>query len=114
MVLPIKYVLGMSNPVSFETGETRSAIVTDEALSETSGYAFDIVVYTATFLDSTGEKLPAAFVVSLDRGAINLVSNQALDSAVYSQDTGLLTLSWEVPTALGSGMIVVDWETQII
>jgi len=69
MAIGIKYLAGSSLGTAFETGETRSVIVTLESVSAVSGYEDDVITYACTVLDSEAETVPAAFVATL-KGAI--------------------------------------------
>jgi hypothetical protein len=89
-------------------------LVTDEDLSVHFGFEWDEVTYTATVLDEDANKLPASFVVNLRLDGVPVVSNQALDSSVYSQSTGLLTLVWYVPSGFGEGTVDLQWAEQEI
>ena len=97
-----------------ETVETRTVEVTDEALDKTQGYEGDEVVYTATVLDNTAEKLPATFVVDLEINGTKVITGQVLDAAVYDQTTGLLTLTWTVPADVGAFTVSLVWAEQLI
>lgn len=94
--------------------EDVDVFVTDEDLSVHFGFEWDEVTYTATVLGEYGGKLPAGFVVNLRLDGVLVVSDQALDSSVYSQSTGLLTLVWHVPSGFGSGTVDLQWAEQVI
>ena len=109
-----RFQSGQSPGVDFTLEETRTVNVTAEALAPTSGYKGDTVVYTATVLDNTGAKLPAAFVATLLFNAQNVFSG-ALDAAVYDQATGELTISFSVPDgAAGVKTLRLTWNQQDI
>ena len=95
-------------------GLEEDVVVTDEDLSIHFGFEWDEVTYTATALDEDGGKLPTSFVVSLRLDGVLVVSDQALDSSVYSQSTGLLTLVWYVPSGFGAGTVDLQWDQQVI
>lgn len=109
-----KYLSGQSTGQPFDTEETRSVVVTGESLDISSGYEGDTVVYTATVKDDQSASLPAAFVADLLIDGVEVVSDQVFDVAVYEQATGLLTLSWVVPAAVGSFTVKLSWDEQII
>ena len=114
MPIGVKYGAGASTGTAFETGETRAIVVTVEALDEVSGYEGDAVVYTATVKDNLANSLPATFVVDLEINTTKVVTAQALDAAVYDQATGLLTLNWVVPSAVGAFNVKLAWAEQVI
>jgi hypothetical protein len=95
-------------------GLEEDVVVTDEDLSIHFGFEWDEVTYTATALDEDGGKLPTSFVVSLRLDGVPVVSDQALDSSVYSQSTGLLTLVWYVPSGFGAATVDLQWSEQVI
>jgi len=113
--MPIKYLSGESTGVSFQLYETRTVVVTNEAINPTSGYEGDIVTYTANVKDNTGATLPSTFVVSLLFGSVEVIGDQELSSDVYDSSTGDLTLQFTVPI-VGPGTYTVKlvWNEQII
>lgn len=114
MAIGIKYLAGTSTGTPYETGETRTVNVTTESVSAVSGYEDDAVTYTATVLDSIAAKLPATFVATLQINGTALITDQVFDVAVYNQTTGLLTLEFTVPSAVGIFSVTLDWAEQII
>jgi len=114
MTIGIKFLSGASGGTPFETGETRSVNVTAEALSAVSGYEGDSITYTATVLDSTVAKLPAAFVATLKIDGTDLVVDQVFDAAAYDQVTGELTIDFIVPAAVAALSVTLNWAEQII
>lgn len=109
-----KYLSGESSGQPFETLETRSVVVTAEALDLSQAYEGDTVVYTATVKDDQAASLPATFVADLMINGTELISSQILDAGVYDQATGLLTLSFTVPAAVGAFTVKLSWDEQII
>lgn len=110
----IKFEAGVSTGVEFTLNETRTVVVTVEAIEPTVGYHGDELTYTATVLDNTDAKLPATFVASLKFGATEVFSG-ALAEAVYDQETGLLTLPFDAPDiAAGEIHIELSWAEQEI
>ncbi|MCJ7768723.1 hypothetical protein MUP79_10080 [Candidatus Bathyarchaeota archaeon] len=95
-------------------GLEEDVVITDEDLSVHFGFEWDEITYTATVLDEDGAKLPASFVVNLRLEGVLVVSDQALDSSVYSQSTGLLTLVWHVPSGFGPATVDLQWAQQVI
>lgn len=114
MALPVKYLGAESTGVAFETGETRSVVVTAEALDKVSGYEGDTVVYTATVKDNLENVLPATFVASLKINETLVITDQVFDAAVYDAVSGLLTLSWVVPADVGTFTVKLVWAEQLI
>lgn len=114
MVLDVKYLGDQSTGTPFETGETRTVIVTNEDLDKVSGYEGTGVTYTATVLDNIGEKLPATFCATLSINGTNVIIGQLFDAGVYSQTTGLLTLQFVVPAAVGAFTVKLTWALQIL
>lgn len=114
MPLPIKFVAGSSTGVPFEIGETRSIVVTAEAVDVSSGYEGDSIIYTATVKDNLGGVLAATFVVDLEIDSTKVVTAQALSAGVYSQTTGLLTLPWAIPAAAGPFTVKLTWAEQLV
>lgn len=114
MAIGIKYLAGSSAGTAFETGETRSVLVTSELLSAVSGYEGDTVTYTATVLDDTAAKLPATFEATLKLNGTDLIIDQAFDVAVYNQTTGELSLDFTVPASVGEFDVLLEWSEQII
>lgn len=112
--MAIKFLGAASTGAGFDTGETRSVDVTAENLDVSAGYEDDVVNYTATVLDSTTAKLPAAFVASLKIDGTVLIADQVFDVAVYDQATGLLDLDFVVPAAVGSFAVTLEWAEQEI
>ena len=109
-----KYLSGSSTGQPFTTEETRTVAVTDEALDKSSGYEGETVVYTATVKDDLGNALPATFVADLLINGTELITDQILNAAVYDPITYLLTLSWQVPAAVGAFTVKLSWDEQII
>ena len=112
--MPIKFIAGSSTGTAFDTGETRSVDVTAESLSEVSGYEGETITYTATVLDSTVAKLPAAFVATLKINGTSLVVDQDFNVGVYDQATGELNIDFTVPAAVGAFTVSLDWAEQEI
>jgi len=113
--MPIKYLAGESSGVQFTLFETRTVVVTNEALSLDSGYEGDTVTYTATVKDNTGATLPSSFIVNLEMNGTTLISNQQLTSDVYDSSTGELTLTFTVPSlSPGTYMVKLTWPEQTI
>ena len=113
--MPIKYLSGESTGVQFSVYETRTVVVTNEAVNPTSGYEGDTVTYTANVKDSTGAVLPSSFVVSLVMNGTTLISNQQLTSDVYDSTSGELTLTFTVPSvSAGTYTVKLTWNEQII
>lgn len=109
-----KYLAGVSTGTPFETGETRTVVVTVEGNAPVSGYVGDTIVYTATVKDDLEASLPATFVASLKINETLVITDQVFDVAVYDQATGLLTLSWTVPADVGTFSVKLTWAEQII
>ena len=114
MAVPDKYVAGSSTGTPFETGTTKSVVVTAEDLSASSGYEGDSITYTATVKDELEGPLPATFVVDLEIDSTKVVTAQALDAGVYDQGTSLLTLVFTVPAAVGTFTVKLVWAEQLI
>ena len=114
MAIGIKFEAGVSTGTPYETGETRQVTITAESLSAVDGYEGDTITYTATVLDNTVAKLPAAFVATLKINGTALITDQVFDAGVYDQGTGLLTLIFTVPAAVGVFSVTLDWAEQII
>jgi hypothetical protein len=141
MTNPIKYLGSQSAGIAFEEYETRTVNVTSETIvsiledgnPHPAPYANDIfegdvVTWSATVKDSAVAVLPATFVAQLDivdatTGAVlaTVVASQAFDSAHYNATTGVLTLSFTVPSGGITGIspntaykIALKWATQII
>ena len=98
----------------YHSFETKTVVVTNEDLSVHLGFEWDEITYTATVLDENSDKLPASFVVSLRLDSVPVVADQALNSGVYSQSTGLLTLVWYVPSGFGAKTVDLQWDEQTI
>ncbi len=111
--MSIKFEGGFSTGVSLTVSETRTVIVTEEAIAPTTGYKGDPVVYTATILDSTGAKLPATFAIALRLNGEQPYGD-VLSEAVYNQETGLLTLPFNIPDVAGDMHIDLAWDEQEI
>jgi len=109
-----KYINGQSTGQPFETLETRSIVVTDEALDQSQAYEGDTVIYTATVKDDLAASLPATFVADLMINGTELITDQVFDAGVYEQATGLLTLSFAVPAPVGNFTVKLSWDEQII
>ncbi|GAI88436.1 unnamed protein product, partial [marine sediment metagenome] len=110
--MSIKYLGDQSEGQAFGTKETKNVVVTEEALDKSSGYEGDTIVYTATVKDDLGVALPATFVADLLINGTDLKSDQVLDAAVYDPITFLLTLSWQVPAAVGNFNVKLSWDEQ--
>lgn len=109
-----KYLSGQSSGQPFETLETRSVVVTAEALDLSQAYEGDTVVYTATVKDDQAASLPAAFIADLLINGTDLIAAQDFNAGVYDQVTGLLTLSFTVPAAVGAFTVKIGWDEQTI
>ena len=114
MPIPVKYSAGSSAGTPFETGETKSVVVTAELNDPVSGYEGDTVVYTATVKDNLEAALPATFVASLKINGTVVITDQVFDATVYDPETKLLTLSFTVPAPTGELTVVLDWAEQLI
>ncbi|MBA7689745.1 hypothetical protein ES703_98256 [subsurface metagenome] len=114
MPLPVRYSAGSSAGTPFETGETKTVVVTAEALDEVTGYEGDTVVYTATVKDNAEAALPETFVASLKINGTVVITDQAFGAAVYDSETKLLTLEFTVPAPTGVLSVVLDWAQQDI
>lgn len=114
MALPTKYAANSSTGTPFETGETRTLVVTAEALDAVNGYEGDTVTYTATVLDDQAAKLPETFVADLEINSTKVVTAQVFDGGHYDQGTGLLTLTFTVPAAVGTFTVKLVWAEQEI
>ena len=114
MAEPVKYLAGESTGVAFTAGETKSVVVTVEAVAPTTGYEGDTIEYTATVKDNLGEALPATFVVDLLYNGTKVVDSQVLDATVYDPVTFLLTLTFTVPAGAGDFTVKLSWAQQDI
>lgn len=112
--MSIKYLGDQSAGQPFATEETKSVVVTEEALDKSSGYEGETVVYTATVKDNLAAALPATFMADLLINGTEVKSDQVLDAAVYDPITFLLTLPWLVPAGMGSFTVKLSWPEQII
>ena len=109
-----KYLAGLSTGTPFEVLETRTVVVTAEGLDISSGYEGATIIYTATVKDDLAASLPVTFVADLKLNGTELIADQILDAGVYDQGTGLLTLSFVVPAAVGNFDVKLSWDEQII
>lgn len=113
--MSIKYGSDQSGGVIFTQGETRYVYVSDEAIVPTSGYAGDMIEYTAIVKDSENEALPATFVMDLMFNAAAVIPGQVLNAVVYDPITFILTLSFSCPTGnIGANTVKLQWAEQII
>lgn len=112
MAVPVKYPAGQSAGTPFATGETKSVVVTNEALSATSGYEGDAIIYSATVKDESEAPLPVAFEVDLEINGTKVITGQVLDASVYDPEDGSLSLEWVVPAAVGSFTVKLVWARQ--
>jgi len=100
--------------LSAEASEIVIVVVTNEALSEVSGYEDDSVTYTATVKDETEAPLPAYFVADLEIDSTKVITGQVFDAEHYDQETMELTLDWVVPAAVGVFTVKLVWAEQDI
>ena len=112
--MAIKFIGNGSLGQPFEVGETRTVDLSGENLSAASGYEGETITYTVTIIDNTTAKLPATFVATLKINGTDLITDQVFDAGVYNQTTGLLTLDFTVPSAVGSFTVSLVWAEQII
>ena len=113
--MAIRYAAGVSTGTAFEVFESRTVDVTAELLSVVNGFENDLITYTATVLDNTLAKLPAAFVATLKLNGTDLVLDQAFDAGVYDQGTGALSLDFNVPSVGDAAYTVtLEWAEQTI
>ena len=114
MVLPVKYLIGVSGGTPFETGVTQHVYVNIEALSAVSGYENDSITYTAIIIDTDTNPMPATFVADLKINNVTVIANQAFDATVYDQETRELTLVFIVPGNVGNFVVKLVWAEQFI
>jgi len=112
--MPVKYEAGQSTGVSFETVETRTVVVSLEAVNPTMAGEGETVTYTATVEDNLGGPLPATFEVDLLFNGTEVLSDQVLDAGVYDQGTHALSLDFTVPAGVGSFTVKLSWSKQVI
>ena len=112
--MAVRYPAGESTGVAFTAGETKTVVVTAEAVTPTSGYQGDTITYTATVQDDLGEVIPATFVADLLYNATKVVDSQVFDAAHYDPATKLLTLTFTVPAGAGPFTVKLSWAQQDI
>ncbi len=113
MAVPDKYLAGSSTGTPFETGNSKTVAVTDEALDKVTGYEGDTIVYTATVQEGANP-IPETFVADLEINSTKVITDQVFDVGHYDQGTKLLTLSWVVPAAVGPFTVKLAWAEQLI
>jgi len=108
-----KFLGDQSTGTPFETGETRTVVVTDEALTAASGFEDDVIEYSATIKDNTDAALPAAFAAQLMINGTQLAS-VVFDVSIYNPATFAFVLDFTVPAAVGTFTVSLEWVDQII
>ena len=111
--MAVKYLAIDSTGVPFDAEEVRTVDVTDEVLSQPSGFEGDVIIYTATVKDSIGLALPDTFTAEL-KGDGAVLASVAFQLSVYDPVTFLLTLDFTVPAIVGAFIIKLTSVDQII
>lgn len=111
--MTIKYLAIDSTGAPFDTNETRTVDVTNEAVSVSSGFEGDVIDYTATVKDSMGIAMPVTFCAELMINGTELAS-VAFQASVYNPGTFLLTIPFTVPAPVGSFTVKLTSVDQVI
>ena len=105
--------LAMDSPGGpFETGETRTVIVTQEVLGVSSGYEGDTVEYVAVVKDNTGAALPPVFHAELMINGTELLD--IVFGRPYDPMLCLLMVFFVIPAPVGEFIVKLTSEEQII
>lgn len=111
--MSIRYLAIDSLGTDLEIDETRTVVITDEALSLTTGFVGDIVHYTATVKDSTAEALPSTFYATLKIDGIILQEGE-FHSSLYDPVTFHLSVPFVIPDLIGSFTVKLTSLEQVI
>ncbi len=105
-----KYLGTESSGTPLNAGETRSVVVTEEALAPTDGYEGDVVVYSATIKDDLGAALPDTFVVDVKFDGVVLDAGVILEAGNYNPATFLFSVDLTIPVIASAGAKTVNME----
>ncbi len=114
--MAIKFLASESTGTPLDAGETRSVVVTAEALAPALGYEGDIVEYSATIKNDLTAALPATFVVDLKiEGAVE-IAGVILNVGNYDPVTFLFAINVTIPAVVtpGAKTINIAWAEQEI
>ncbi len=111
-----KYLGNESAGTPLNASETRSVVVSEEALVPSDGYEGDVVVYSATIKDDLGGFLPDSFVVDVKFDGVVVQSGVILDAGNYDQGTFEFSVDLTIPAIASAGAKTVNmaWAEQEI
>jgi len=95
--MAVKFLGNESAGTPFGAGETRSVVVTVEALVPADGYEGDVVVYSATIKDDLGAALPDTFVVDVKFDGVVVQTGVILDAGNYNPATFEFSVDLTIP-----------------
>ncbi len=108
--MAVKYLGDVSAGTPLNASETRSVVVTAEALVPTDGYEGDVVVYSATIKDDLGGFLPDSFVVDVKFDGVVVQAGVILNAGNYDQGTFLFSVDLTIPAIASAGAKTVNME----
>ncbi len=111
---PTRYPAGSSTGTPLTIEPTKLVVVSDEALTPSSGFKDETISYSATVKDDEEGALPATFVVDLEVNGNKVITGQVLDAAVYDPVTFALSLDFVVPDLEGPVNVSLVWAQQDI
>lgn len=92
-----KFLGNESTGTPLNAGETRSVVVTNEALVPTEGYEGDVVVFSATIKDDLGAFLPDTFVVDVKFDGVVEQAGVILNAGNYDPGTFEFSVDLTIP-----------------
>ncbi len=108
--MSVKYLGDASTGTPLNASETRSVVVTAEALVPSDGYEGDVVVYSATIKDDLGAFVPATFVVDVKFDGVVVQPGVILNVGNYDPGTFLFSVNLTVPVIASAGAKTVNME----
>ncbi len=108
--MSIKYLGEASPGTPLNASETRSVVVTEEALVPTDGYEGDVVVYSATIKDDLGGFVPDTFVVDVKFDGVIVQAGVILNAGNYDPGTFAFSVDLTIPAIATAGVKTVNME----
>lgn len=108
--MAVKYLGSVSPGTPLNASETRSVVVTEEAVSPDAHYEGDTFNYSATIKDDLAAALPDTFVVDVRFDGVVVQAGVILNAGNYNPATFEFSVEVTIPAIVTAGAKTVDME----